>query len=278
MAQIKVKIISNSRVSGNYRHLEFESGLIAKHAIAGQFVNIKVVDGWEPLLRRPLSIHSVKGQKVKVIYEILGKGTQILSTRKPGEFLDILGPLGNGFNSLSPNTHHLTPILIAGGIGVAPLVFLAEKLKLSKPLVLIGAMSKKQILCLQEFKALGCTVELATDDGSVGFKGRVTDLLRIVLEQTPLETRQKSRSAVTSGNLFLTGQAKRVELFSCGPHPMLKAVAQIAGEHKINAQLSLEEHMACGIGACLGCVVATKSGYKTVCKDGPVFSSEELVW
>jgi len=278
MAQIKVKIISNSRLSGNYWYLEFESGLIAQHAIAGQFVNIKVIDGLEPLLRRPLSIHAVKGKKAGVIYEILGKGTQILSTRKPGEFLDILGPLGNGFNYLAPKAQHLTPILIAGGMGVAPMVFLAEKLKLSKPLVLIGARSQNQIICLKEFKALGCEVELATDDGSVGFKGRVTDLLRIVLERIPLETRQKRRSAVASGNLFLTGQAKRVELFSCGPHPMLKAVAQIAGEHKINAQLSLEEHMACGIGACLGCVVATKAGYKTVCKDGPVFSSEELVW
>jgi NAD(P)H-flavin reductase len=98
-------------------------------------------------------------------------------------------------------------------------------------------------------------LKLATDDGSLGFKGRVTDLLRIVLEQT-----------------------KPLGLFSCGPHPMLKTIAEIAGEHKINAQLSLEEHMACGLGACLGCVVATKAGYKTVCKDGPVFSGEELIW
>jgi len=264
-AQIKAKIISNQRFSGKYWHLEFESAFIAKHAVAGQFVNIRVIDGLAPLLRRPVSIHGVTAQKVKVIYEIIGPGTQILSARKPGEFLDIIGPLGNGFDyrrlteSRGVKNTLIVPgkqnILIAGGIGVAPLVFLAEKLKLSKPLVLIGARSKKQILCRQEFKALGCTVKLATDDGSVGFKGRVTDLLKIILEQT-----------------------KPLGLFSCGPHPMLKAVGQIAGDYKINAQLSLEEHMACGIGACLGCVVATKAGYKTVCKDGPVFSSEELVW
>ncbi|MDP2927941.1 MAG: dihydroorotate dehydrogenase electron transfer subunit [Candidatus Omnitrophota bacterium] len=256
IAQIKAKIISNQRLNGNYGHLEFESGLIAKHAVAGQFVNIRVADALEPLLRRPMSIHGVKASKVKIIYEILGKGTQILLTRKPGEFLDIIGPLGNGFNypRLAKSTQ-ATNILIAGGMGVAPLIFLAEKLKLSKPLVLIGARTKKQILCLQEFKALGCTLKLATDDGSVGFKGRVTDLLRIVLEQT-----------------------KPLGLFSCGPHPMLKTVAQIAHENKIPAQLSLEEHMACGIGACLGCEVLTKTGYKSVCKDGPVFSSEELIW
>jgi len=254
--QIKAKIISNQRWRGNYWHLEFDSSLIARAALPGQFVNIRVSDTLEPLLRRPISIHGVKAPKIKIIYEVLGKGTQILANRKPGEFLDILGPLGNGFNYSRPAKS--TPaknILIAGGMGVAPLVFLAEKLKLGKPLVLIGARTRQQILCLQEFKALGCTVKLATDDGSLGFKGRVTDLLSLLLEQT-----------------------KPLGLFSCGPHPMLKTVAQIAREHKIPTQLSLEEHMACGIGACLGCVVSTKAGYKSVCKDGPVFSSEELIW
>ena len=263
-AQIKARIISNRRLNEHYWHLEFESALIAKYADAGQFVNIRVTDGVAPLLRRPLSIHGVGAQKIKVIYEIIGKGTRILSTRKPGEFLDIIGPLGKGFDYRSLVKSSKQNILVApgkrniivgGGMGVAPLVFLAQKLKLSKPLVLIGARSRKQILCQQEFKSLGCTVKLATDDGSVGFKGRVTDLLRTILEQ-----------------------AQPLSLFSCGPHPMLKAVAELAGIYKINAQLSLEEHMACGIGACLGCVVSTKSGYKTVCKDGPVFSSEELVW
>lgn len=255
--QIKAKIISNQRLNGNYGHLEFESGIIAKRVQAGQFVNIRVSDNLEPLLRRPISIHGVKASKVKIIYEILGKGTQVLSARKPGEFLDIIGPLGKGFDyprQLIKSTPAKN-ILIAGGMGVAPLVFLAEKLKLSQPLVLIGARTKEQILCLSEFKALGCRVKLATDDGSIGFKGRVTDLLSIVLEQT-----------------------KPLGLFSCGPHLMLKTVAQIAHENKINAQLSLEEHMACGIGACLGCEVLTKTGYKSVCKDGPVFSSEELIW
>lgn len=256
LAQIKVKIISNKKLAGNFWHLEFASSIIAKHALPGQFVNLKVNGGLEPLLRRPLSIHGVSGIKVKFIYEVLGKGTQVLCTRKPGEFLDIIGPLGNGFNYRRlVKPVKAKNILIAGGMGVAPLVFLAEKLKLSKPLVLIGARTKNQIFCTQEFKSLGCTLKLATDDGSFGFKGRVTDLLKLVLAQTSPR-----------------------ELFSCGPHRMLKTVAQIAGENKINAQLSLEEHMACGFGACLGCAVSTKAGYKRVCKDGPVFSSEELLW
>jgi dihydroorotate dehydrogenase electron transfer subunit len=241
--QIKAKIISNRRLSENYRLLEFESGLIAKHAVAGQFVNIRVSDGAVPLLRRPISIHGVKALKIKIIYEILGPGTQILASRKPGEFLDIIGPLGNGFNYRAMvKSGRARNILIAGGLGVAPLV-------------LIGAKTKKGILCSREFKALGCELKIATDNGSRGFKGKVTDLFKAVLEQ-----------------------AKPAQIFSCGPQPMLKAVAQIARDCKINAQFSLEEHMACGIGACLGCVVATKGGYKTVCKDGPVFSSEELIW
>jgi dihydroorotate dehydrogenase electron transfer subunit len=255
-AQIKAKIISNQKLHNNVWHLEFESGIIARQAAPGQFVNIRVGDGLAPLLRRPVSIHGARGLKVKLIYEVVGCGTQVLAGRKPGELLDIIGPLGKGFDYGQPvKSREAGNILIAGGMGVAPLVFLAEKIKSTKPLVLIGASTKKQILCVPEFIALGCTLKLATDDGSRGFKGRVTDLLKIVLKQT---------------------QAR--ELFSCGPRPMLKAVAQIAGANNIASQLSLEEHMACGIGACLGCVVSTKSGYKRVCKDGPVFSGKELTW
>lgn len=257
-AQIKAKIISNQRLQGNYWHLEFESGLIARQALAGQFVNIRVAAGLEPLFRRPFSIHGVKASKVKIIYEILGKGTCLLAARKPGELLDIIGPLGKGFNySLSAKSAQGKNILIAGGLGVAPLVFLAEKLKLSQPLILIGAKTKRQLLGEKEFKALGCEVKIATDDGSRGFKGQATDLLK----------------------RWLAANCHRpAAIYSCGPHLMLKAVAQIAGENKIAAQLSLERHLACGIGACLGCVVMTKDGYKTVCQDGPVFSSEKLIW
>ncbi|MFA5092392.1 MAG: dihydroorotate dehydrogenase electron transfer subunit [Candidatus Omnitrophota bacterium] len=252
--QNKVKIISNKKYQDNYWHLVFESSLIAKNALAGQFVNIKVNTGLEPLLRRPISIHQVEANKIKLFYQILGPGTQILSTRKSGEYLDLIGPLGNGFTySKTSKTLNSKNILIAGGMGVAPLVFLAKKLQ--KPLVLIGARTKKQILCASEFKALGCKVQLATDDGSQGFKGKVTDLLKLILTQD-----------------------KFSEIFSCGPTAMLKAVSAIAQNNKINAQLSLESHMACGIGVCLGCVVSTKSGYQRVCKDGPVFSAQELTW
>jgi len=295
IAQIKAKIISNDRFNANYGfangfgqrkpnhclaayrkanhgfstywHLEFESGLIAKNARPGQFVNIKVSDGLEPLLRRPVSIHRVKGTKVKLFYKVVGAGTQVLSQRKPGEFLDLIGPLGNGFDYRPTGQPANRPtIIVAGGMGVAPLIFLAQRL-LCPPLnqwrarndtmVLIGAKTKEQILCAREFKTLGCGVRLATDDGSFGFKGKVTDLFK---------------------QLLSTLDSRLSTIYACGPRPMLKAVDAIARENKINAQLSLEEHLACGIGACLGCVVSTKSGYRRVCKDGPVFSSQELTW
>ena len=257
IAQIKAKIISNKRLKNNYWLLEFESSIMAKNAGAGQFVEVKVNLGDQPLLRRPISIHSVNGVRVKLIYEVIGKGTQFLSERNPKDFLDVIGPLGNGFEygRVIKKSDNRKYILVAGGIGVAPLVLLAEKLKLSKPLVLIGARTKKQVLCEREFKILGCLVKIATDDGSVGFKGKVTDLLKLNLAQGSFS-----------------------KIFACGPQPMLKAVALIACESNIDSQLSLEEHMACGIGACLGCVVSTKSGYKRVCKDGPVFSGKELTW
>jgi dihydroorotate dehydrogenase electron transfer subunit len=182
-----------------------------------------------------------------------------LSRRKPGDILDIIGPLGNGFSLKKGRA-----IIVAGGVGVAPLVFLAEKLislraKSSelRAEVLIGAKTKNHILCEKEFKDLGLNVTIATDDGSRGFKGRVTEALDYLL-------RAKSRELPT--------------IYACGPAPMLKAVSAIAKKHKIPAQLSLEAHMACGIGACLGCVVKTTQGFKRVCKEGPVFGSQELIW
>lgn len=261
MVQIKAKIIFHKRLSGNYWFLEFESGLIAKNASPGQFVNIKVSDTFEPLLRRPISIHGVEASKVKLVYEALGQGTRALSCRKPGEVLDIIGPLGKGFSYKQPTkAGPIKNILIAGGMGIAPLFFLAQKIKITKPLILIGAKNKNQLLGEAAFKKLGAQVQVATDNGSKGFEGKVTDLLERILEE--------NRKTEKLKNL----------IYACGPRPMLKVIAQIALKNKINAQLSLEEHLACGIGACLGCVVATKSGYRRVCKDGPVFYSDELTW
>jgi dihydroorotate dehydrogenase electron transfer subunit len=153
---------------------------------------------------------------------------------------------------------------VAGGMGVAPLIFLAEKLAKSQVtshksqvIVLIGAKTKGQIICEKEFKELGCEVKIATDDGSRGFKGNITDLFR---------------------NLVSSVEYRVSSIYACGPRPMLKEISWISKKYKMPAQISLEEHMACGIGACLGCVVNTKEGFKRVCKEGPVFKADEIVW
>jgi len=252
--KIKAKILSNKKIKDNYLHCIFDAGKIAKDARPGQFVNIRISDSLDPLLRRPLSIHLVRGSKIEILYEVVGKSTRVLSGKKPGEYLDIIGPLGEGFDLESKPR---VSILIGGGIGVAPLVFLAEKLK-TKKLALIGATTKGHIHCEKEFKELGCEVKISTDDGSKGFKGRATDLLKKIL--------------LTTYNLQLT------TIYACGPKPMLKEIALISKEQNIPAQISLEEHMACGIGVCLGCVVETIHGYKRVCKDGPVFDADKIIF
>jgi len=253
MVQVKTKIIYNKKIRANFFHLAISASGIAKQAAPGQFIEIKVCDGYEPLLRRPFSIHKLSGPEVHILYEVLGEGTEVLSRRRPGEYLDVIGPLGKGFNyNVAVLQCFSVPVIVAGGIGVAPLVFLAEELKELKLFVLIGAKTKSQILCEKEFQHLGCDVKIATDDGSCGFKGKVTDLLKKVLRNNVI--------------------------YACGPRPMLKEISRISQEYRIPAQISLEEHMACGIGACLGCVVKTKQGFQRVCKEGPVFKADEIVW
>ena len=265
--QIQAKIIKNARLKGGYFKMSFAALKIARQARPGEFVHIKVSPGDEPLLRRPFSIHRVSGQNIEVFYEILGEGTQILSQRKPGEYLDVIGPLGRGFGYEGRRTKDEGRILVAGGMGVAPLLFLAGKICGHKVTVLIGAKTKEQILCAEEFRKLGCEVKIATDDGSRGYQGKVTDLLGKIL---PLAISRKP-----------------LAIYACGPRLMLKEVASLSQRYNIAAEISLEEHMSCGIGACFGCVVKTndegrmtKNGfvYKHVCKDGPVFNAKEIIW
>ncbi len=274
MFQIKAKLNFNKKVKGRYFHLALQAERIAKAAEAGQFVNIRINDGCQPLLRRPFSIHRVSAANIEILYEALGEGTETLSQRKAGEYLDIIGPLGNGFDYRTSYIVHRTSILVAGGMGAAPLLFLGEQLAkrntqyaIRNTQVLIGAKTRNHILCEKEFQKLGYSVKIATDNGSAGFKGKVTNLLRGILRRTKDEGRRT--------------------IYACGPHPMLKEIAKISKKYNIPAQISLEEHMACGIGACLGCVVKAqgtgfraqgKVEYKRVCKEGPVFNTDEIVW
>jgi len=198
------------------------------------------------------------------LYKVVGKGTTFLSQRKKGEEIDLIGPLGKGFEikDLKPQSR---VILVAGGMGVAPLIFLGEKLaKLKikneklKINIFIGAKNSREILCQEEFEQLGAEVEIATEDGSLGYQGLVSDLLK-----SKLSTMDYGPSTF---------------LYACGPKAMLKEVAFISQKYKIPGQVSLEQFMGCGIGACHCCVVRTKQGYQRVCKEGPVFSADQILW
>ncbi len=265
MKDIKAKILSNKKVSHAYYNMSLDAPYIARTAKPGQFVQIKCNDSFELLLRRPFSIHRVKGEgsrvkDIEILYEVVGKGTEILAEKKEGDFIDVLGPLGSEF--ILPTASSLQPraIIIAGGIGAAPLVYLAEELtkKKIKTIVLIGAKTKNLILCEKDFKKTTPEVYVSTDDGTYGSQGFVSKLFHKILKTTE----SKFETIV----------------YVCGPHGMLKCIADICQERKFECQVSLEEKMACGIGVCLGCAVKTKSGTKLACKDGPVFNAREIIW
>jgi dihydroorotate dehydrogenase electron transfer subunit len=269
-SQIDSKIISNNKIAKDYYLLGLDVPAEFKDARPGQFVHIKIDDSYGPLLRRPFSIYKIshlkstsKKLKLEILYEVKGKGTHLLSQKINGEYLNILGPLGKGFDyQLAVKQEQ---IIIAGGAGVAPLLLLAEKLNKSKITVLIGAANSGKILCGKEFKNLGCEVKVATEDGSSGFKGKVTALFEKQLKGMNISAKKVTVK-------------KAINVYACGPEAMLTALAKICLINKLNLQVSLEEFMGCGIGACLGCAIETKVGFKRVCHDGPVFKAEDIVW
>jgi len=259
-------VTKNENVFGPYYHLEVGGTGICKGAMPGSFFMLKVGAGTDPLLRRPISLHSrVSDNVARFLYKSVGKGTSLLSSFRPGDAIDALGPLGNGFRIRKGLKQAL---IVAGGIGVAPLLGLGEYIKAEHPDVkttaFIGIRGEDDLLSVREFHALGFRTYLCTEDGSMARCGFVTDSLE--------EYIQKYAKYGTDG----------WEVFSCGPKPMMKAVAALCGEHGLNNQASLESHMACGIGACLGCVTPIMEAgapvNRLVCKDGPVFDAHTVVW
>lgn len=242
MKQGLFEIIENTALTENVFKMTM-SGDTSAITAPGQFINIKI-DGL--YLRRPISVCDCKDNVVTIIYKVVGKGTEILSKMKEGS-LDVLSGLGNGYDtSFSGNN----PLLLGGGVGVPPLYLLAKKLisEGKKVSVILGFNTKNEIFYEQEFKALGADVYVTTVDGSYGTKGFVTDA------------------------------AKNVDYtyyYTCGPEPMLKA---IYSSLNTSGQLSFEERMGCGFGACMGCSCKTVTGYKRICKEGPVLFKEEILW
>lgn len=216
---------------------------------------IQTGNSLDPLLKRPFSYFRKAPGMIQFLYAVKGRGTSIMEALKVGDELQVIGPLGIGYPALKKGT---TPLLIAGGIGIASLFSLAECC-MRKPYLIYGARCKNDILLLNELEQLGCELITCTDDCSFGREGKVTDVLTTFL------------SSPSSKGVPYT-------IYACGPRPMLSAVAKIAVANHIKGFVSLEENMACGFGACLGCAVQTVKGYQRVCKEGPVFPIEEIVW
>jgi dihydroorotate dehydrogenase electron transfer subunit len=252
----------NKMIAPSVHLMRFQAGPMASEAYPGQFVMVRPTELTEPLLPRPFSIHGVHGGRMELLFKVVGQGTRHLAALKKGDRLEVRGPLGTGFRLHQDQE----PILVAGGLGVAPLLFLARHWKKTSsrasrciPKLFIGARTKEELLRLHEFEKLGVAVRAATEDGSFGEKGLVTRLL---------ERAWKDFSP-------------RTVILACGPKAMLQALRDWTVQQSISCQLSLETHMACGLGACLGCVVARETGqgrsYVNVCQEGPVFEAGEVL-
>jgi dihydroorotate dehydrogenase electron transfer subunit len=254
--QEKCRVASIDQMASDVYRLTVHAPLIAGAAHPGQFVMVRVADRFDPLLRRPFSIHQQSsGGTLGLLFKIIGKGTNILAGVRVGDFLDLIGPLGRGFDLSCER-----PVcMIGGGMGIAPLYFLAKQLLSDRQPemdhVLLGARNKEELALLAgEFADLGYPVQTATDDGSMGHHGFIPDLLDAVL---PAVSR----------------------VYTCGPHPMMKTIVKKCRQADVSCQVSLETHMACGLGACLGCTVPGADGkYVHVCRQGPVFYSGEVAW
>jgi len=254
------EIVFNKRVAANTFFMGLRSPQIAAEARPGQFVMIRVAQGMDPLLRRPFSICGVREDDLALIlYRVVGRGTAIMCDVREGESLSVLGPLGSGFEM--PHKRE-KPILVAGGMGIAPLIFLASIMAPGSFIFLAGFGSGEEIVATDEIGLSGLDFSLSTDDGSAGHRGLVTELL-------------ENRLAGFNRNI-------KPVVFSCGPLPMLKKVAAITLDKDVPCQVSLEASMACGLGACQGCAIRRSSeqamAYYHVCQDGPVFDVNALDW
>jgi len=264
---IDATVIANRRLSADYNVLSLAAPEIAARARPGQFVMIK--PGQEPLLRRPFSIFEIlrdaSGQPsgVSILNKRVGAGTTLLSRVEAGTRLPLLGPLGRPFEPVDPPAEAW---MVAGGVGLAPFVTLAAALLARKTptMLFFGARRADELYCVELFDALGVTTRLATEDGSRGVHGRITVPLEAALKARPL--------------------GSPVKLYVCGPTPMMRACAQLAGVHGRACDVSLEQVMGCGLGGCYSCVVLARGAdggtphHTRTCIEGPVFDAQRVVW
>lgn len=253
MLAVKSEIILNEQLAPDRYLLKIRAPRIAETAQPGQFVNLKLSNDYRFLLPRPFSISRVKGGVIELLFKVVGSGTQVLSNYRAGQFLEILGPFGKGFRLSEASKRAL---LVAGGIGLASLRFLSYELdkRGTAQLLLYGEESQRFWLPLEKLLPESCSRWLVAED-SFERHGLVTDFLQSALDKF-----------------------KPQIVYSCGPIEMLCKVASFVQQSGLKAEVALEEKMACGFGACWGCVCYTTEGYKRICQDGPVFQVEEIEW
>jgi len=245
---------------GDHFHFAVDAPTLGREARPGQFVMVKVDDRTFPLLRRPLGIHDAGQGGIELFFKIAGLGTEILSRKKSGDRLDLIGPLGKGF-TVDEGMKGKRAYLVGGGRGIAPLYFLVRELAAAgtRPTVFYGGRTVADIPLRDKFEKAGFELLCSTDDGSYGFAGLVTGLVGRELAKTKPDI-----------------------VYACGPDPMMKALAALAAKSHVPSELSLESVMGCGIGACWGCVHRIKNesgeGWVKICEEGPVFPGERVLW
>ncbi len=296
--QLLAPILKIESVAPDHYLFTLHAPEIARSARAGQFIHVLPGQkaSFDPLLRRAFSIMAARmGEnaltnenenlgfgEIDFLFRVQGRGTTRIADKKVGDFLDIIGPLGRPFDTSvfhvkqEQSQQKLQPILVGGGVGVPPMVFLSQSLKAAglEPLMLIGARGQNEVLGLHQFKEFGVETRIATEDGTLGERGRITQLLERELQEIELQ------------------EGKRAVVYACGPLPMLRAVAALAARFDTPCQVSLEESMPCGIGICNGCVIEMKppSGvwtaptaqdyerYQRICVKGPAIWADEVAW
>lgn len=243
MKQGIFQIVENTPLTDSVMRMRL-AGDVSDITASGQFINIKLEGKY---LRRPISVFDRDGESVTVIYKVVGVGTEQMKSMKVGETLDVLTGLGNGYDLSASGDK---PLLLGGGVGVPPMYMLAKGLiaEGKQVSVILGFNTKDEVFCEEDFRALGASVTVTTVDGSYGTKGFVTDVMK---------------------------DTDYTYFYTCGPEPMLRAVYRAS---VTEGQFSFEERMGCGFGACMGCSCKTVTGYKRICKDGPVLRKEEILW
>ncbi len=249
-----VRVVANDRIAQGVGLIVLHTPRTAATVRPGQFVHLRVATGADIILRRPFSVHRAYSDRIEILYQILGAGTLRLAEKAVGDEMDLLGPLGHGWEMPDGLSHVL---LVAGGLGAAPLGMLAEELAARGVAVSVaqGAPTKTRLVARELFERVARRVEFATDDGSLGERGFVLGPVERLLAEERFDL-----------------------VYTCGPEPMQRRVAVLVAAANMPCQVSLERLMACGIGACLSCVVTTTSGLKRTCVDGPVFRAEEVTW